>query len=153
MSKPRGSWIGLVLAVALACGCRVSHPEHDGYWIRNYNPGERAEHRPAPYSGEYVLHARPPVDDPAGDVPTERAEVFARTIEAGDAVGFELENEVLFAVTGDERTALDSSRYCWHIRPGTGPDMTTIRTRSFVRLVVGIVAVAALVGGGLQAAF
>ena len=46
-------------------------------------------------------------------------------------------NEELFALSGDERTHLPMGRYCWHIRPGTGPSEAKAQFDGILRLVLG----------------
>jgi hypothetical protein len=148
---PRKSSTVLLLAALLAAGCTTTNPHsHGGQIVCEHHPDDKPDTTTAPYKATYVLHQwkLPPQDQPPPhywSAEHEVAELYLRTLEEGEKVGFEKGDKgELFAVAGNEKILLEPGRYCWHISPGTqrGAFRQALATTGEVLgdLIVGIVA-------------
>ena len=112
----------LLLALA-GCACRNPHC-HGGRLILEHACDATPETKKTPYAATYVLYhwRTPPKDGPAPPrwiAEEECKELYVRSLDRGDKIGFEKKDDKLFAVAGGEKIELEPGRYCWHISPAT----------------------------------
>lgn len=122
--------VAVVLAYAALgiAGCRSPHPGHEGMLVEGYQVGENALRgqdrvRQTTWGAEYVLYgwSRKAAADAEPDATSP--EIFSRELVPKEDIGFRTSEGTLAAIAGDEEFHLDDieGRYCWHMRPGTGP--------------------------------
>lgn len=128
---------GLILA-----GCQVDlRPQDAG----NFSTNRAATKGTAEYAGTYVLYD----DNNPG-----RAEAVLMTVhlKTGDVVGFEVDNnQVPYAIAGQQRMQLAVGRYRWEMTPDAGQVDWNKTTVIVVEVTLGVAVVVLAVIGTLAA--